>query len=296
MALTAVVVVDKLVRHWLHSSKYPDFGQCVRRDDSREGGYFVPNLDILAEGEFASRPIRIITNSQGFRNAQEFSHDLPDKTFRLLFMGDSYVAGFRTDQQQIIGYQLQQTLNANSESDFEKHEVMISNEHNPAASWYRYQEHGWKYRPVLPKVDHWFGQFHEIVLGLKKQVSANGSEFLLVLFPTRFQVDQRDWHALTRTYCLDPSKFVLDYPNQRIVESCQQDQISCLDLTSDFRDVIRRRKDRLYMGRGDMHFNVKGQALAAERLGEFVCAMGQNRSPDHAGDVMQAGRGRGQQR
>ena len=37
---------------------------------------------------------------------------------------------------------------------------------------------------------------------------------------------------------------------------------------------IQERSDRLYMVRGDMHFNVKGQALAAEGLGEYICSTG----------------------
>ena len=419
ITLTAIVVLDKQIQRWLHSSKYPDFGEYVQRDDSREGGYFVPNLDILATGEFVSQPIRLVTNSQGFRNAEEFSHDVPDKTFRVLFMGDSIVAGFRTDQEQTIAYRLEQYLKAKSASRFEQHEVLISCENNPAACWYRYQEHGWKYHPqlvilgiticnditprdykntlwpesneaeggtvrlskmqrpaahqmgrelllpaeayhqkrlgnflvaielkgrkalsrrfsncgyvippalgnpgpnrpyhvhaggnltslglfyspVLPEVDHWFRELREIVLGLKKRVAADGSELLLVLFPTRFQVDPRDWQALTKFYCLDASKFDLDYPNNRILESCQQDQIACLDLTSRVRDVIHERSDRLYMVRGDTHFNVKGQALAAAGVGEYICSMDQSSSPDDdagpddAGDVMQADSGRKQ--
>jgi hypothetical protein len=401
ISLTVVVVVETQIRHW-QQSKYTDYGECLQRDFSREGGYFVPNLDILALGESVSQPIRLITNSKGFRNTKEFSYDVPDNTFRVLFMGDSYVAGFRTDQEQTIGYRLEQYLKAKSKSKLEEHEVMISNESNPAICWYRYQEHGWKYdpdlvilgitignditpreykktlwpvsnesedgttrltesnrpaaqqmgrdlllpakayrkkawgnflldielkgrkslvrrfancgivvppeigkpgpnrpyhvhaggnltsigltySPLLPEVDHWFREFQEIVLGMKKQVTANGSEFLIVLFPTRCQVDDRDWQAMTRFYCLDASKFDLDYPNRRIVESCRQDDISCLDLTPRFREVIRERGDRLYMGRGDMHFNVRGQALAAERLGEYLCSMGQNSLPDDAG-------------
>jgi hypothetical protein len=408
ISLTVAVVVEKQIRRRLQS-KYPDFAQYVQRDDSREGGYLAPNLDLLATGEFDSQPIRLITNSKGFRNAKEFSYDVPDKTFRVLFMGDSYVAGFRTDQEQIIGYQLEKYLKANSKSNFEEQEVMISCEHNPAANWYQYQEHSWKYnphlvilgitignditprdykktlwpvsdgsedgitrltenhrpathqmernlllpaaayhkkalgnfllgielkakkslarrfancaniippaignpgpnrhhrvhaggnltslgltyRPLLPEVDHWFRDFHEIVLGMKKQVTANGSDFLMVLFPTRCQVDNRDWQAMTSFYCLDASMFNLDYPNRRIVESCRQDNISCLDLTPQFRDVIRERGDRLYMGCGDMHFNGKGQTLAAVRVGEYLCSWGQkslpvDSGPNDAGDM-----------
>lgn len=406
IAVTAIVVLDKQIRRQLRSSKYPDYGQYIQKDDAREGGYFAPNLDILATGEVASQPIRLITNSHGFRNAKEFSHDVPDKTFRALFMGDSIVAGFRTDQEEMIGHQLEQYLQAKSPSTFEEHEVLISCESNPAACWYRYQEHGSKYHPhlvilgiticnditprdykktlwpesngaeagiprlirsqrpaahqmgrelllpsnafqqqslgdfmvgielkgrkalarrfsncgyvvppaignpspnrpyhvyaggnltslglfyspVLPEVDDWFRELDEVVLGMRKRVEADGSELMVVLFPTRFQVDTRDWQALTRSYRLDASKFDLDYPNNRILDFCQQNGISCTDLTPRFRNAIRESGDRLYMVRGDTHFNVEGQALAAEGVGEYICSMGQNSWPD-ASAVMQA--------
>jgi len=304
-------------------------------------------------------------------------------------MGDSFVAGFRTDQNEMMGFRLEQHLRANFRSSFDEHEVMISCEDNPAVSWYRYQRHGWKYSPqvvilgitigndvtprdykdtlwpdshgsddgvprlvrdqrpsehqkgtelllpaeafrekavtdllldieiegrkfladrflmygnlvpptigkpgpnrryhvhaggnltslglfydpLLPEVDDWFDNLDEIVLGMRKRVATNGSEFLIVLFPARFQVDDRDWYALTKFYRLDGSRFDLDYPNRRILEFCRHNQIACLDLTPRFREVIRERGDRLYMGRGEMHFNVKGQGVAAEALGEYI--------------------------
>lgn len=387
ISLVVAIIAEKQIRRF-NSSRYPDFGNYVQPDDSREGGYFVPNLDILAKGEFDSQPIRLITNSEGFRNAAEFSHEVPDKCYRVLFMGDSYVAGFRTDQKEMIGYKVEQYLATKSDSKFEEHEVMVSCENNPSVCWYRYQEHGYKYNPdlvivgvtigndisprdykkklfpvskavgegiprltkseelpaqrneelllppeafrkktmgdltlgielqgrrslarrfsnwgyavppaignpgpnkqyhvhaggnltslglfyspLLPEVEDWFTEFQEVITGMKQQVEFNGSEFKIVLFPTRFQVDDRDWNAMTRFYCLDESKFDLDYPNRRILEMCRQNQISCLDLTPRFRDIIRDSGDRLFMVRGDMHFNSDGQALAAHEIGECI--------------------------
>jgi hypothetical protein len=393
VSLALLAVLDRQLRRRLHASDYPDYGQYVQPDDSREGGYFLPNLNILATGEFSSRPIRLITNSVGFRNSREFHHQVPTNTSRVLFMGDSYVAGFRTDQQETIGHRLEQHLKADSRSSWEEHEVLVSCENNPAASWYRYQEHGrkydshlvllgitvgnditprdykttlwparddpevgmprlvksrrpaeappWKelllppdayrekaigdlllsveskgrrflarrfarfgnvvppeigkpdpnlrfhvhaggnltslglfYTPLMPEVDDWFREFHEIVGGMRQQVLFNGSEFLIVIFPTRFQVDDRDWRALTRFYGLNASKFDLDYPNRRVLEICRQAGISCLDLTPRIREAIRDHGDRLFMGRGDMHLNAAGQALAAEAIGEFISAQG----------------------
>ena len=55
---------------------------------------------------------------------------------------------------------------------------------------------------------------------------------------------------------------------------CRQAGISCLDLTPRIREAIRDHGDRLFMGRGDMHLNAAGQALAAEAIGEFISAQG----------------------
>ncbi len=402
ISLTVAIVAEKQIRRWMQS-RYPDYGLYVQSDDSREGGYFVPNLNILATGEFGSEPIRLITNSKGFRNAKEFSYDLPEDTFRVMFMGDSYVAGFRTDQQQMIGNQLKTYLQNSPKVNFENYEVMISCESNPAACWYRYQQHGHRYNPhlvilgitigndvtprdyksslwpekngsdeivqlsksakpaaqkngtplllpqdayrpkamtdfllgielngrealgrrfsswgnrvppaighpgpnrrhhvhaagnltslglfycpTMPEVDDWFCDFEKIIAGFKRQVAADDSEFMLVLFPTRFQVDERDWNSLAKFYCLDAHKFDLDYPNCRIWEFCKRNYISCLDLTPDFRSVIGERGDRLFMGRGDMHLNVDGQALAAQVLGEYIQSPGSGFESVRTGNI-----------
>lgn len=392
LCVLVVSVFDKQIRRRLRTSEYLDYGQYAQEDFSREGGYFPPNVDVLVAGEVAYEPVRLITNSKGFRNAEEFAYAVPDETFRILLMGDSYIAGFRTDQEETIGYRLEEDLNANPLPGFADHQVMIASQHNPAASWYRFQEHGWKYDPTLvvvgvtignditprdyentlwpastetedgiprlaqserpalqstwqelllppdayraesrfdflleielnareflvrrfltfghvtppeignprpnerfhvhaggnltslgvfyvpplPEVDDWFRALGEILLGMKQRVVASGSEFLVVLFPTRSQVDERDWRNLTRFYGLDASKFDLDHPSRRILEFCRDGQISCLDLTPGFRESVREGGDRLYMRRGDMHFNTSGQALAAELIGEYIRSM-----------------------
>ena len=70
----------------------------------QEGGHLLPNLNMnMQGGDRSGQRVRIITNSKGFRNDREFADHVPPDTFRILFMGDSFVDGFRTDQTRTIG-------------------------------------------------------------------------------------------------------------------------------------------------------------------------------------------------
>jgi hypothetical protein len=131
-------------------AEYPKYKELMEFDPSREGGHLVPNVDILARGEHKRRGIRWVTNSKGFRNTTEFAYEVPDNTFRILLMGDSYVDGFRTDQERTIGYGLQIHLASSAcKQGFGHYQVMLSGHNNPAAALYNYQEHGRKYDPRL---------------------------------------------------------------------------------------------------------------------------------------------------
>ena len=134
----------------LWGETYSDYKQLVKFDPSREGGHLLPSMDTLVTGERQGRPIRWVTNSKGFRNTSEFAYEISKDTFRILLMGDSYVDGFRTDQERTIGYGLEENLSKiQCRRGYRQYEVMISGHNNPAQALYNYQEHGWKYSPQL---------------------------------------------------------------------------------------------------------------------------------------------------
>ena len=388
--------------------KYSDLHQIdiatFLADPLREGGHLVPLLDVLARGEHRGQAVRWVTNSKGYRNDSEFAYEVPEGTYRILLMGDSYVDGFRTDQERTIGYLLERHLNNRAYKDgLENHQVMIAGFNNPAAALYNYQEHGrkygpnlvilgisvgnditprsyklslwpdrdpsvdghfklvfglrpaehsqWKtlllpqeaytrkspvfdylfdrerkirkklakkfsgfghvrppvigsppnkryhvhaggnltslglfYNPLMPEVADWYRDLEEIILAMNGQVTAEGGKLLVVLFPTRAQVDIRDWRLLQRCYALDGSKFRMDYPGNRIGKFCGVNAIDCLDLMPAFEAIVQREGTRLYMKRGDMHFNEAGQALAANVIAShisqtFLTARSDNANP-----------------
>lgn len=129
---------------------FPDYGDVHRFDPSREGGHLLPNLDQLVNGERLGQRVRFITNSKGFRNEEEFTYEVPQGTFRILFLGDSFVDGMRTDHKNTIGFILDEILDSKNRDVIHQNvEVMIAGNNNPTNSWYYIQEHGWKYHPDL---------------------------------------------------------------------------------------------------------------------------------------------------
>jgi hypothetical protein len=128
----------------------PDYDDVHAFDPAREGGHLRPGLDLWMQGGRRESRVRIVTNSKGFRSRTEFDYAAPPGTFRILFLGDSFVDGMRTDQDDTIGAVLEraskQRLAATRWSDVE---VLVSGHNNPADAWYAFQEHGRKYAPEL---------------------------------------------------------------------------------------------------------------------------------------------------
>jgi hypothetical protein len=123
------------------------------------------------------------------------------------------------------------------------------------------------YQPIMPEIENMLHDFEEVLSGFRQRVEANGGKFLVVLFPIRIQVSQRDWSLFTKFNFLTQSKFDLYYPNRRIINYCMNKNITIIDLTSEF---IKSRNKHLYRANGDMHFNEAGQELAARVIAKRI--------------------------
>ncbi|MEE2711097.1 MAG: hypothetical protein VYA69_16050 [Gemmatimonadota bacterium] len=125
------------------------------KDGFGEGGELAVNLNEYMVGE--EEPVKIITNSKGFRNDTEFAYQPEEGTFRILYVGDSFVAGFRVGQEDMSGSVMERRLNDiinTRPSDWKRVEVMVSAAEEPGLEWYWLQEYGFRYNP------------HMIVLGI----------------------------------------------------------------------------------------------------------------------------------
>jgi hypothetical protein len=133
---------------------YLDYGDVHQQPTDgpfREGGKLVPNLDVVVVGETREQPARFITNSKGFRNTREFSYQPSPDTYRILYLGDSFVAGYRVGQEFTSGKVIEGKLTEmlQEAGGQLRPEVLIVSISEPATAWLWLEEYGFKYHPDL---------------------------------------------------------------------------------------------------------------------------------------------------
>lgn len=95
--------------------------------------------------------------------------------------------------------------------------------------------------------------------------------FAVQIFPQRYQVQPEDWARAVAEYGLNPSKFNLMGPNQKIAAFCREHDIICIDPTAALAKWYAETQKPLYLPRGDMHWNKAGhQAFFACSLPAFA--------------------------
>ncbi|MCR9145298.1 MAG: hypothetical protein NXI24_23870 [bacterium] len=86
-------------------------GQAAKKGEVRTAGNLKPGLDArisLGDGSIG----RIVTNAHGFRSVHALETPKPANEFRILFLGDSFTYGYRTDQLRTAAAILEDRLNA----------------------------------------------------------------------------------------------------------------------------------------------------------------------------------------
>lgn len=122
------------------------------------------------------------------------------------------------------------------------------------------------FTPPMPFAEECFRNSETTLAGIGALLRSRGVEFTVVLLPTRFQVDRRDWQLLKQRLALDGQRFDLRAPNRRVLALCAREGLRCLDPSDAMQAHIRATGERLYRPRGDMHFNEAGNAFVAEWL------------------------------
>ena len=372
---------------------------------SGEGGFLLPNLDDIMVGE--KGPVYIKTNSNGFRNDSEVLYDPPADVFRILYIGDSFVAGFRTDQTEMSGKIMENSLKkwiAHYGGSYRHIEILVCSAREPARYWHYLQEYGLQfnpdlvlvgiclgndiaesylahdgqggfeitsdqgksqikvipnpsigfttppfndsylpdeardfktypllaesdilsdrlfqsqigrrvdsylgsaegigswygdswygnryspkpihtfdaihglgiyYTPTLPIVEESFQRFFRILVGIYSLLKTHSIPLTVVLFPQRYQVNDRQWDLTVDQYALNRAGFDLEYPNRRITAFCQENSIMCFDLLPAMREASQKDGKRLYMAHGDMHWNAFGHKIAGEAMASHLGA------------------------
>jgi hypothetical protein len=114
-------------------------GSCGR------GGCLRPGLDAAIVTERGEG--RFVTNEYGFRNRTPVHRRKPDGLRRVLLIGDSFVAGYRTDQEDTLGRRLEVALREAEPGS--QLQVLIAELPHPAAALDYLQTQAWRLAPDL---------------------------------------------------------------------------------------------------------------------------------------------------
>ncbi len=120
--------------------------------------------------------------------------------------------------------------------------------------------------PPPPEIDAALARTERVLGAYAAAARENGARLLVVLFPQRYQVQEKDWEATVRGYGLRAAAFDLDGPNRRLSEYCAANAIACVDLAGPLRDAHKRGGRSLYLPGGEMHWSAAGHAAAAAAL------------------------------
>ena len=121
-----------------------EWGDFVDGHNLHAGGYLLPDINQTIVGEFSGA--QFITNNHGFRNENNVDFKKPHNTYRILFLGDSFVVGYRSDQNDIIGEVLQKEL---AEQSSKRIEVLNAGVHDTVWAATYLRKHGFKFDPDL---------------------------------------------------------------------------------------------------------------------------------------------------
>lgn len=94
-----------------------------------------------------------------------------------------------------------------------------------------------------------------------------GVELIVCVLPSRLQVSSKDWRSLVSTYRLAENEWDLEKTSTLFGKICQEAQLHCLDLLSDFRQV----SDPVHLFYSiDRHLHPQGHRLVAAKLLDYL--------------------------
>lgn len=128
--------------------KLKDWGDLVDTK-MNPGGILRPGINALVQGMHTDTPVRHVTNSQGFRSAREYGRVPGPGVLRILYVGDSFVMGYRLDQKYLSGLVLEQYLRQRFAGIFKDVEVLICGAMDPFEARRYFNAYGAAFRPQV---------------------------------------------------------------------------------------------------------------------------------------------------
>ena len=146
LSTTFILVVAEIILRVLEKkaiSASLDFGDTLG-GELKEGGLLKSNLNNYVIDSMGKK-VKWVTNSDGFRNRNEFSKIKPKNTTRIMALGDSFMAGYRMGQEELLPYLWENWLNKN----YGKYQVSVSMIGSPKTGLDYLLKYGLSYNPDL---------------------------------------------------------------------------------------------------------------------------------------------------
>ncbi len=118
--------------------------------------------------------------------------------------------------------------------------------------------------PPPPEIAEAFHRLDRILEALQIYCNRRGIILAVQLFPQRYQVSPQDWERAVAEYNLKASSFDLMEPNRKIQTFCRKQNIFLIDPTAAMAAYYARTGTKLYLPRGDMHWNWEGHRVFFE--------------------------------
>ncbi|HTY44474.1 MAG TPA: hypothetical protein VMD52_00565 [Patescibacteria group bacterium] len=114
------------------------------------GGILRPNINEMVKGAYADKPVRYITNSQGFRNDREFTPQPRPGVLRIMYIGDSFVIGYRLGQKDLSAVVMEQEIRKKlAGSPYRDVEVMVVGAMDPFEGRRYFNMYGYRFQPHI---------------------------------------------------------------------------------------------------------------------------------------------------
>jgi hypothetical protein len=190
-----------------------------------EGGFLLPDLDRSVVG--SQGPVEWVTNREGFRNREATPRAKPARRARLIIVGDSFVTGYRTDQERTVGRVLERRLRERSSP--RPLEVLVAGAGHPRAAREWLARHGLAFDPDLVVLGLTLGNdpaqswlaHRGLQVPLLDSLLLPGDSYpgrALDLLPVKLDRTLRSWRVYRRTRRLFATEVIsswfLDFPTR----------------------------------------------------------------------------------
>lgn len=223
------------------------------------GNDLLENSFILSQGELKTY------NGISVRLKKGWSRFYPHNWLLFIWIKRFYL--FTKDKRLIEEETEQHLTNANETLSVQEKEVLDPGTFSKKAFLEIERQRLYKCaRLNIPPPKRWY-ELTKILDRIKNEVNSIGAQYMILIHPDQFQVEEGLRKQLASAYAINFERFDLNLPQDFLLEYCDSRKIACIDLLPSF--IKNGRNGGLFKLR-DTHYNQRGNQLAAEQLYYFL--------------------------